>query len=124
MAEPTPIQKYIDLLRGMSARDPGKKYGEIFPTSLIQAEKLSGPEIEGPLPLPKADIAGGPYLDVLIKALNIGKAAGGGFDWNDPQSAEEITDAALAIFGGSKLLEKGLKGLSIQPRWECTLARE
>ena len=107
MAEPTPIQKYIALFQGKAARDPGKKYGEIFPTSLIQAEKLSGPEIEGPLPLPKADIAGGPYLDLLIDALNLGKAAGGEFDRNDPQSAKTITDAALGIFGGSQLLRKG-----------------
>ena len=74
---------------------------------LFRQKNYLGQKSKAPLPLPKADIAGGPYLDLLIKALNLGKGAGGEFDRNDPQSAKTITDAALGIFGGSQLLRKG-----------------
>ena len=107
MAELSALESAIASLQGRSVQDPGKIYGGLLPFSRIDAEKLSGPETEGPLPLPKADIAGGPYLDLLIKALNLGKGAGGEFDRNDPQSAKTIAKSALDLFGGSQLLRKG-----------------
>ena len=110
MAELSALESAIASLQGRSVQDPGKIYGGLLPFSRIDAEKLSGPETEGPLPSATLDASAGISgvgLDAATGILNLLKGAGGGFDRNDPQSAKTIAKSALDLFGGSQLLRKG-----------------
>jgi hypothetical protein len=110
VAELSALESAIASLQGRSVQDPGKIYGGLLPFSRIDAEKLSGPETEGPLPSATLDASAGISgvgLDAATGILNLLKGAGGGFDRNDPQSAKTIAKSALDLFGGSQLLRKG-----------------
>jgi hypothetical protein len=110
VAELSALESAIASLQGRSVQDPGKIYGGLLPFSRIDAEKLSGPETEGPLPSATLDASAGISgvgLDAATGILNLLKGAGGGFDRNDPQSSKTIAKSALDLFGGSQLLRKG-----------------